>query len=506
MSDFACRKSVSVSASLPASLATLALVAVMCGWSTPAEAARWRVRSYSLAEASQMPRSDGELAARRLFSQGLTLSAYDLLGDRSGSLNAFVDLRYTTDFGLSASMRQDPQFADDWNRAALRVGYLTWQPVDGVELRAGRQWSRGPLSVRDFDGLRLRLAPRLDATTRAHLVGWIGRDVQWTTADYNTDDFDVQGIPAEARRPGPFGARSGYTAGVRLGMNWERGGGIDLAWRRRWRPTEGLELPEEFRREAGPTIVGSERLGIAARAVPHRRFNVSASAAYHTLLETVDRARFDVAWRLPRMPATVTLGGEHRHPWFDASSIFNLFGARPHQGGFGTWRHRLAGLDTTLEGRGWMRIYHGAPGPTGIPLPTDAPDMQERRWGLAAAHRSRLTWLQRQWRWRSELSVETTSQGPGGDHFLADTHLRVPVLPDRLFAKARAVGLVATPDRASSLRPGRDELGWAASWLVGADVPLRELGTVGMVARTTHGSLRRRTISLYGTLNLEFWP
>ena len=50
-------------------------------------------------------------------------------------------------------------------------------------------------------------------------------------------------------------------------------------------------------------------------------------------------------------------GIEHRLPWFDAASIFNVFGARPFEGAYTTWQIPVASLRTSLEVRGWGRAY-----------------------------------------------------------------------------------------------------------------------------------------------------
>jgi hypothetical protein len=444
------------------------------------------------------------LASERSFTQGLSISAYDLLDDKSGSLNAYADAYYTTDFGIGAARRNRAQFEDDWNAATLRVGYITWQPIDAVQLRAGRQTSLGPLAATDFDGLRLRLSPSLDGNTRALLGGYAGRDVEWTSTNFDVDTHDVQGIPASARLKGPFSEASGWVAGGKLGVRWgdrRRTGGVTFSYRRRWRASSAALAPgAEPLAEDQDRWIGSERFGVAADATPHRRLNVSAQATYHTLLQAIDRAGLDLAWDVPGLESTAALGVEHRRPWFHASSIFNLFGAQPHQGVWGQWELEADQLHTEFEARGWGRIYYGHAAGNRPLLPGEFPDLQERRWGGALGHTTEVFGRSRLWRWHSEVSVETAATEPGGEHVLVDTELRMPVLPERLALTARALGLWASPD------DPEDKAGWAATWVVSADIPVSDFGTARVIAETTHGTLRQATTSLFGTLDLEFWP
>ncbi len=471
---------------------------------TSARAAEWRLRTYSLGRATQTATSFGHIADERSFTQGLTISAYDLLEDQSGSLNAYADAYYTTDFGIGAARRNRAQFQDNWNAATLRVGYLSWQPIRAVQLRAGRQTSLGPLAATDFDGFRLRLSPALDDDTRAIVGGYAGRDVEWTSTTYDSDTDDVQGIPASARLDGPFSKASGWVAGGKLGLRWDaprRSGNVTFSYRRRWRASSAALAPEAGELATrNDRWIGSERFGVAADATPHRRFNLSAQATYHTLLGAIDRAGVDLAWEVPKLDSTAALGVEHRRPWFHASSIFNLFGAQPHQGVWGQWELEAEQLNTEFEARGWGRVYYGQAAGSRPLLPGKALDLQERRWGGALGHTTELFGPGRLWRWHTEVSLETAATEPGGEHLLVDTELRMPVFPEKLALTARALGLWASPEDAT------DQRGWAATWVVSADIPVSDFGTARVIAETTHGTLRQATTSLFGTLDLEFWP
>lgn len=462
------------------------------GSSTPksADAASYRVRTYSLGRATQTFRSDRTAAPRRTFTQGLDLRAYDLLGDRTGRLNAALGARYTTDFAIPSGRRDDPLHAHRWNDFALRLAYLDWRATQGVELRLGRQWSRGSLGIRDFDGLRLELTPRLDPATHGLLVLYGGRDVQLGTASYNTDSYDVQGLPSsnsdDVAPIAPDPSSRAWIAGGRVGLGWEeRRGSVEFSYRKRWRTAP----------DSAETRTGSERFGLAASATPRRRLTVSTAAAYHTLLGTVDEASLDVAWNAPGPFGTVSTGVEHRHPWFDASSIFNLFGTRPHQGGHATYQQGVPELRTEFEARTWGRIYRGDPQSTGFRRTS----RKTTRVGGALAHQSELYPWGHFVDWSSQFSLEADTAGEESSHVLADTRARTPVAFDDLFLHGRVL-LLATTAQNVFARSGA-----AATYVLGVDIPVPELGTFSLMAERTVGTYHRPTMNIFGTLKLEFW-
>ena len=472
-------------------LAAGLVLAALSGLPRPAEAIRWRVRSYSLGRATQTLRSDRDQAARRILTQGLDLRAYDLLGDRTGSLSAAIDARYTTDFALPQSDRNRPLFDDRWNDLALRLAYIDWRPWQGVHLRGGRQWSRSPLGVRDFDGLSLNLRPRLDPVTRGIVDLYAGRDVELWRDAFNTDDFDVQGLPAtnddDVAPRAPFADANPWIAGGSLGLVWGDRGAFEFSYRHRWRTD-----PDSF-----DARTGSDRFGIAGSASPHRRLTFSASAAYNTLLEGVDEAGVDLSWNLPTAPSSVvTVGLDHRHPWFDSSSIFNLFGTRPHQGAHLIWERGIAPIRTEVDARGWSRIYRGSE-PYGDGLADPANTL---RVGGAVAHRTDLRLWNHPLEWSSQISLEGDAAGREGRHLLADTRARTPFVYDDLYLRLRTL-LLAVSGATTS---GKN--GVAGTWIAGVDIPIRQIGTFSLLAEHTSRGLGRATTNLFGTLELEFWP
>ena len=452
-------------------------------WGASADAADYRVRTLSLGRANHhiAPRRRG-MITERVYTQGATLDAYDLLSDGPGSLNLHLDVRYSTDFALSSDRRDDPLHATEWNRLDLALSYVEWRPVEGLELRAGRQWSRGTLGPRDFDGVRLQLRPRLDASTRGRVVVYGGREVQYTTDPFNPDAYDVPGLPR--RTDGAPDPGTPWIAGGTLGVDWAEGSSVAFGVRQRWRTGSGA-----------PTT-GSERLGMATSLVPTDPVTVSAHASYHTLLRAVDRAAFDIAWNLPEPIGTATLGVAHRRPWFDSASIFNLFGARPHREARLSYRHRVDSLASTFDASGWGRIYDGDPYAESIFWGNDR---SARRLGGSVGHHTHLQMLERTVQWDSHVALELDPARTGDERLLADTRLRVPLGPEGLFVfgELAYLGLQS--------RGPRGRGGSALNYLLGADLPITEIGTFGVTAELATGALQPAHVNLFGVLEFDLW-
>lgn len=471
---------------------TAASLAVLGAWASsapPAQAANYRVRSITIGRATQYFRADRSVAAPRVFTQGLSLWGYDLLGDRSGSLDLHVSFRYNTDFSLERAQRDNPYFADQWNELSLDLAYLDWRPLDSLRVRFGRQWSHGALGVRDFDGLALRWRPRVEAGTHAHFEVYGGRDIQTAFGEFDAATFDVQGLPPDdGVEPDKLDGFHMLT-GASVGMSWGWDANVSISWRRRF--AVGVDSPVD----GADHVVGSERFGAAASAAFHPRLAVSAHGSYHSQLAAVDRAGMQVTWRIPARAGTLGAGVDHRHPWFDSSSIFNLFGANPFQGAFATYQLPVAALDTTFQLRSWGRIYHAGEHATAPGV--DALD--ERSVGGALGHDTRLRLAGRIVRWSSLLSYQASLERESGQ-LLADTRLRAPLLDDALFVSGRGLVLAAQTDH---LRFGD---GAAATGVLGVDVPVADLGTLSAAVETTVSDFYPTNTSVYGLFAVEHWP
>lgn len=459
------------------------------------QAANYRVRSITIGRATQYFRSDQTTSAPRIFTQGLSVWGYDLLDDRSGSLNLHVSIRYNTDFSLTRLERDNPYFSDQWNELSLDLAYLDWRPTDSTRLRFGRQWSQGALGIRDFDGVLAAWRPRVGPGTHARLEVYGGHDVQTAFGEFDAAQWDVQGLPPDdsilVDRLDGFHLLGGGSAG----MQWGGDASFELSYRRRW--AVGVDSPVE----GADTVVGSERFGAAASASFHPRVAVSAYGSIHSMLEDVDRAGAQLSWQVPWLEkigagGIVSGGVEHRHPWFDSSSIFNLFGPRAFQSAFGVYQFEVESLRTEFGVRGWGRIYHGdddavAPG-------VDAQD--ERAVGGAVSHLSRLKFGEKPVNWHSLVSYQT-SIDRGTDQLLADSRVRMPLLADELYVSARGLFLAAMTDN-----PRFDDEGYALTGVLGVDLPISTLGTLSGVIETTGGSFYPTQTSVYATFAVEHWP
>lgn len=437
------------------------------------------VRTLTAGRATGYLRADRTTVAPRLLTQGLTIGAFDLMGDRSGSLNFHTTLRFHTDIGLREALRDRPAFAGQYNDLRLELMYLRWRPNRWLELQLGRQWARGALGMRDFDGMRLRLGPRTSRDGHAFLELYGGLDTRIDNALWATDNLDVQGIPLHndaPQRPSDwlFGARTGYVLEPYVFT--------DLSYQRR---TSG----------AG---VGDERVALAISSNPVAPVNVSAHASYHTILGGFERLGVQGAWRTQALlDSTWSAGVERRQPWFDSASIFNLFGANPYDGAWLTWQVPTPGIQSEFEVRSWWRSFHGDDDT--LDLGTGEDDANA--FGAALAHRTRLRVLDRAVEWDSHLSYQRSPDDYGGTQYLADTRLRVPMrTAEPVFLNARLLGLYADLD--DHRRP--DQL--AVSALGGVDLKILNQGTLSLLVEQQWVTYGLSSTNLYATFSLEFWP
>ncbi|MFB6264294.1 MAG: hypothetical protein ABEL76_11825 [Bradymonadaceae bacterium] len=466
-----------------AGLAPMVVLTLLYAAPDAARAQSARLESRTIGRATQFRRIDGSTVEQRRFIQGLSLSGYDLLGNRTGSIRARADVRYATDFALPTARRDTPPFDRSWNDVAIRLAYVRWRPIPGVELTAGRQWARGPLGLRDLDGLHVHLEPNLGAAA-APVTLYGGRDVQRGMHRFATDVGDVPGSPG-AGGSGDGPEQTPWIAGGRVGLRWGVEGSLQFAYRRRWRRRTSAGAHPRH-------VLGSERLGLATSVAPTPRLTVSSAASYHTLLERPDRAEVNLTWELPADAGRLSAGVEHRVPWFDASSIYNVFGAYPHRGARLSHHVRLDALSTAVRARSWARLYTRPMRPS-IPAPVHG-----RRLGGALSHRTDIRLPGRIVEWTSEASVEGTPGVAGGRHLTAETGLTVPMrLLDRWEIFGRLSYLRAEPG--GLRRTG----GWATTIVAGTSLPISDFGTFRLTGETTRGSIDFDQTNLYVTIDVD---
>lgn len=457
-----------------------------------AEATTYRVRTLTVGRATQYFRSDQSIAAPRRLTQGLNLSAYDLVGDRSGSFNAHLGIRYFSDFALEERLRRDPLFADQWNDLTLDIAYLQWRPWTPLELRLGRQWSMSAAGMRDFDGALLRLSPGNGGDVQPYVEIYGGRDVQLGLTRWDPSSWDVQGLPPN--EGGIEGAPWHWTLGAQLGLRWSDQLWTELAYGRRFRPPiDDLDLAS-----GQGMIIGEERLALATSASPHSTLTFSTRTSYHTLLQAFDRASLMGSWRVPwggeqvRSPV-VTLGVDERRPIFDSSSIFNLFGPRPHRGAFMTYQHPVEGISTLLEGRTWTRFYFDD---------EQSPFLGDSRAiGGALAHHSRLAIADHPIQWTSQISHQIGGAELSGSHqFLGESRVRIPVIWDDVYLSARGLILLSQPSHF------RRDSAYALSGVLGAEIPVGDNARFSLAVETSGSSLYPVNTSAFASFELEIEP
>ncbi|MFW5967932.1 MAG: hypothetical protein ACOCV2_10455 [Persicimonas sp.] len=471
-------------------LVGLGLVVFSIGWARTAQATNVRVRSTTVGQATHLFRTDGTVEAPRRFTQSMSLWGYDLLDDQTGSANAHVSFRYHTDFSLESNRRNDPHYSHRWNELWLDLAYVDWRPIDHMRLRAGRQWAIGSLGPRDFDGLAWRWQPEIDRGTRAHFELYGGRDVQTPYGRFDPATYDVQGLPAvsDDDRFGLDGTH--LLAGAAAGLRFERTSSLQVNWRRRF--SVGVSDPNV---DDG-TVVGSERIGAAGSTSIGRNLVASTHASYHAQLGDFDRAGLQFSWAPDFHRGTLTAGADHRRPWFDSSSIFNVFGAQPYRGGFATYRYPVDALRTDFEVRGWGRHYRGDDAATASGVDAQS----ERTVGSALAHDTRVDMFGRTADWRSLTSLQT-SLDRRSNQLLADVRLRMPLFERDLFISARALGLGVLGDHHR-----RDDDGFATTGVLGLDVPVGSVGMVSAAVETTGGTFYPTHTNAYATFTLDHWP
>lgn len=463
-------------------VARAALIITTLGLVAPDVAAQTvRVQTRTIGKGTQFRRGDFTVEAQRLFTQTVSVWAWDVVPPAPGSLDLHVGLRYLNDFAIPIADRDDPFVQTDRSRFMLDVGELRYRPLDSVLVVAGRQWVPSTLGVRDIDGGRVRWTPDLGDGIEGHVDLHAGREVSSAWATIDPDAWDVQGLPIDTEGRGVGGLRWGAATGIDLGR-----AALDVAYQRR-----------DFRDdETGERRTGDERIGAGLHGNPVRTVAVSSSASYHLLLEDVDRAELDVAWRAPWSDAVLSGGVEHRRPWFDSSSIFNVFGARPWDGAHVTYQHPIPAVKTSFEARAWGRAYDADfdLGNLGAG-PDDA-----RAVGAGLGHHTRFRAFGRTFDWRTYGSFQTSEDlAQGGQQWLGDMRFRFAPIRRTLYLTGRFLGLRSVPGATSPW-----DAGAAFTAAVAADAPV-SFGTFNLTVERTGSSFFGPVTNAYASFVSELW-
>ena len=463
-----------LSAALLAISAGFCAVAAVCVAPGQAQATTYQIQSRTAARATQHLRSDTTFAAPRVFSQSLTLSAYDLRNNDRGDVDARVSLRYVTDLGLAERLRQDPLFDARFNDLSLDLAYVIWRPAEGLELQAGRQWHHSSLGITDFDGLALRW--------RSQSQGWqpfaaiaVGRDVQRGLTPWDPGAWDVQGLPPNesALTDNPWHLLAAANAGA----------GRD----RRHRFEVSAQQHRRPRADQVGQWITTHRVGATATTTPADPVTLTTTASYHSVVGHLDRTRIDAAFRITG--GVLSTGVDHRRPVFDSSSIFNLFGAQPHRSAYATYRRPVAPLAGALELRSWTRFYFDETRPL-----WSLGDERAVGAALGGRHRFevvvplRLFW---------QMSAQTMTGQSGGDQYLGDLRLRATAPVEGLFVTGRLLGLYASPSH------HRRSSGYATTAALGTEITLGDLAKFSLNIESRLGSFTPPNTALFALFELE---
>ncbi len=442
-----------------------------------AEATTYQIQTRTAARATQHLRSDTSLATPRVLSQSLTLSAYDLRDNQSGDLNARISFRYATDLGLAREFRQDPRFDARWNDLSLDVAYVQWRPVEDLEVSAGRQWHRSPLGMTDFDGLAAGWTDH-SGGRRPFLRLAAGRDVHRGLTPWDPGAWDVQGLPPNESTvtEDPWHWMAAANAGVATADRRQR---AEIASRHHRRPQAD---------DSGDSAT-THRLGATATVSPADALTLSSTASVHTMTGGFDRARLDAAYRLGE--GVVSTGVDHRRPVFDASSIFNLFGAQPNRSAYATYRRPFESIASSFEIRGWTRFYYDDDAPA-----FSVGDEQAVGTALAGHHRLDLS-IPVDYSWQT--SVQTMTGDTGGQQYLANTRLRAPGPFQGMYLTGRGLVLWAVTDH------HRRKGGLAAAASAGAEFDVAEIGQLSLTLESRIGPRTPTNTAAFALFELESW-
>lgn len=454
-----------------------------------ASARSFELRTVTVGQATQYQRSDGSIDAPRRFDQVLNLRAFDLLDHQNGDLNAQLMIRYATDLSLAPELRPQPAFALQSNALTLDLASVQWRPWSQLTITAGRQWRWGALGLGDFDGVKLGWRPELGELSSV-LELWAGRALMAPGA-LSPDTFDIQGLPEQDQNIGPS-----WLWGARAGIGYEDHLRLEASYQKRVSRERFATTPQA--RPTWQDLDADERVAGALTFSPTARLSVTTAGTYHLLLDALTQAKLDLAWRPELVPVTLGLGASRRRPWFDMSSIFNIFEPRPHDDLYATATLPHPSWSTQWQLRLWRRTFHGATDKTWLIADDDADSSAT---GAALAHSSRLNIAHKLIDWRSTLSLQLGDEGTGGDQLLADTALRMPALFRGFFINARLLGLMAWH---TNHRYAQDERTLSAT--LGLDYPVLERGTLSGVLEQRLSTNLPSNTTAYVSLTLEVWP
>ena len=296
-----------------------------------------------------------------------------------------------------------------------------------------------------------------------------GRHVTGRPESLDPDQYDIQGRPIELRQNNDT---SEFIYGLRSRLGFEAGSG-------------SIGYEKRFTADA----LSDERLAVTMAGNPTRRTIVSALMSYHTPSRTLNRGQFNFTWR-PSDYFYIRQGFEHIIPIFDASSIFNLFGASPSQALHSTaW---FGNNQRGIEARLWAKSIQEDNNASD--LGTSPSDL--RTFGFALRYDERINVLGRAFRLSPSISFQPgDDKGYARDQFIARFNARFPIDTIRIIAGS------------TFLWVGEDAYLSSQSALthrLGVDLPTSfGIFSLGGVAQTS--DRLGNHLSLFGTFETELW-
>ncbi len=460
-------------------LSVTVVVAAVAWISGDVAAQTVHAETVTIGKGTNFRRSDFSVEAQRLVLQSVSVRGWDVVPVLPGDTQAAISGRFYNDFTLRAATEQ-PYEALDQGRFVVDHAYFTYRPFERVRWTLGRQWVGSALGVRDIDGVRLRLEPQLSPAIASHVETWVGSDVATRWATTSPDTWDVQGLPIELDGPRTAGTRLGASAGIR----WSEAA-ASITWDRSQRGGD-----DGF-------VVGDERVGAAIRGNVAPRLALSSFASFHTLLQDVDRAAIDLAWRAPWDEAVLSGGVEHRQPWFDSASIFNVFGARPFEEARLTYQHPVGEIATSFDARAWGRAYDG-----NLDLSDFGSGVGDARaLGGGLGHSTRFRAFGRVFEWRTFGSTEVSpDRAQGGERWVGDVRFRFPAIERRLYLTGRFLGLAW----ASGATASRSTAATAATGAFVAEAPV-SFGRFELALHGTRSSAFEPTFNAWASFETDLW-
>lgn len=465
---------------------TASLMAPLLTWLccvSTAYAQNINVRTTTIAQAYNQSRSDSTLAPTRLFGQRLTLRAWDALGHNDGAVSAHLMFDYATDMGLERPWRIDPRFSQQYNALGLNLAYIQWRPAPRVDLSIGRLWLWNQLGPAHLDGGQASWTPYIGHGLHATMQVWGGRVVNDQQGWLGQTMVDLQGLPVQET----FTASGSWQFGARAGLKLADTLHLNTSYTRRVAQS----------REQSALLVQDERLGAAISWAPHTRINAQTSASYHMVLQRLVTARADVAWQLPGLSsAFLTFGAARQTPWFDTTSIFNLFDPKPYDDLYVQAQTSPEGWETLFEVRGWHRSFHA----DDDTLDFGAGKDDAHATGVGISHATRARWGSWPVQWRSNLSVQWGEDETIGDQVVLDTSIKQPSGISDLMVTTRAMLLGLWREGAT---PNAQ---YAATGVLGLEYALFERGSLSAYIEQHMPTASPWRTVVYGSLSVELWP